>query len=439
MSLARMRHMQMPLLSGALSAAPELEALLRSGAVIVDDAGLARASVTPHQSGQIFCVAVGVTEDPVSADWSAFDERYQWFGRKPQSVTSGAHLFTLAVGTWRSAVVGLYEAVSAGADMLPDSPDPDRWPWARGGKPLAAIAPQLATRVDGQIGPQSGLPARVSDPDARAALYAAIADSPPPPGPRTLEQRVQELEWFDLSGDILHAVAELGREAKRGTVLARAREIGGWTDEELAARAWFTGSGTTSHIEHLLLRALQLEESSTTHLTRAFGSSPYELTDAGRAHIGDFGEPYRTGAHQGRAGDDIPERLVDIANLEQSTRRHMEVQDRVADALIVRGITPLGPGALDPRFDLGFVHDGAHYVIEVKTGAPATTQQARLGVGQVLEYCHVLRERGVVAVRPVLCVETALPEPWPDLTKALAVRVIRADDLGGTLGALLTS
>jgi hypothetical protein len=439
MSLARLRHMDVPLANGGLPTATELDALLSSGAVRVDDDGLARANVTPNPSGQIFRVAVGVTDDPVPADWSAFDQRYQWFGRKPQSVASAAHLFVLAVGTWRSVVVGLYEAVSAGADKLPNSPDPDRWPWALGVKPLAAIPPPLATRVDGQIGPQSGLPIHVGDPDVQSALYAALAGSPPPPGPRTLEQRVQELEWFDLSDDILQAVAELGREAKQPAVLARAREIGGWTDQELSARAWYTGSGTNSHIEHLLLRTLQLEVVKTKRLTRAFGSSPYALTDAGRAHIGDFGVPYRTGAHQGGAEDDIPERLVDIGNLERSTRRHMELQDRVAEALGARGIAVRGPGASDPQFDLGFVHDGTHYVIEVKTGVPASTQQARLGVGQLLEYCHLMLAHGADAVQPVLCVETKLPEPWPELTRSLNVGVIRADDLEGTLDAMFSS
>lgn len=158
MGVARLRHMGVPIGTDGQPTLTDLDALLDNDAITVEDDGLARADITPHPSGQIFRVAVGVTDDPVPADWSAFDQRYQWFGRKPQSVASGAHLFILAVGTWRSAVVGLYEAVSAGADQLPDSPDPDRWPWALGVKPLAAIPPPLATRVDGQIGPQSGLP-----------------------------------------------------------------------------------------------------------------------------------------------------------------------------------------------------------------------------------------------------------------------------------------
>lgn len=433
MSLARLRHMGMtPLGGGGLTAIDDLEERLDGGSLSIDDDGLARAHVTPHPSDHIFRVAVGVTDDPVPAHWSAFDQRYQWFGRKPQSVTSGAHLFVLAVGTWRSAVVGLYEAVSAGADKLPDSPDPDRWPWALGVKPLAAIPPPVATRVDGQIGPQSGLPIHIDDSDAQAALYAAIADSPPPPGPHTVEQRVQEIEWGDLSDDILHAVAGLGRRARRTAVIDRSRELGAWTDEELAARAWYTGSGTNSHVEHLLVRALQLEVAKTRRLTQPFGSSPYELTEAGRAHLGAFGLPYRVGAHQAGADDDIPERLVDIANLERSTRRHMELQDRVAQALRARGIDARGPGASDPQFDLGFVHGGDRYVVEVKTGNPASAQQARLGVGQVLEYRHVLLANGAQAVKPVLCVETVLPEPWLDLTESLNVRVICTDDLDAT-------
>jgi hypothetical protein len=70
------------------------EALVSSGAVTIDqDGASARALVAPHASGYVFRVVVGVTGDSVPEDWSAFDQRYQWFGKKPQAVASGAHLF----------------------------------------------------------------------------------------------------------------------------------------------------------------------------------------------------------------------------------------------------------------------------------------------------------------------------------------------------------
>ncbi len=129
--------------------------------------------------------------------------------RLPTSATNGSasgrrasqaeHSFSFCVDRWRSAVVGLYETVSAGADRLPDSPDPERWPWALGVRPLAAVPPPVAQRVPGQQGPQSGLPERVYDQVAIRRMYAAVAQSSPPPGPRTLEQRVHQLDRADVT------------------------------------------------------------------------------------------------------------------------------------------------------------------------------------------------------------------------------------------------
>lgn len=254
--LARARLRRMGFLSpedevSSLTAV-DFDNLVASGAVSIDAPGVAaRALVHQHPSGNVFRVAKGVTGDPVDATWSAFDNRYQWFGKAPRSITSGAHLFVLAVDRWRSAVVGLYETVSAGAARLPNSPDPARWPWALGVRPLAAVPPPRAVRVEGQTAPHSGLPERV-DASAWGDLYAAVASSPPPPGPTTLEQRIQELEWVDVAEDVLAAVHALGSRARRPEVLERALELGGWTPEELAARAWYTGSGEPSHVRNIV-------------------------------------------------------------------------------------------------------------------------------------------------------------------------------------------
>ncbi len=156
-------------------------------------------------------------------------------------------------------MVGLYETVSAGADRLPDSPDPERWPCALGVRPLAAVPPPVAQRFPGQQGPQSGLPERVYDQVAIRRMYAAVAQSSPPPGPRTLEQRVHQLDRADVGEDVLDAVKLLGRDARRAAVVETALELGEWSADELAARAWYTGWGARSHIRHLVLSALNYE------------------------------------------------------------------------------------------------------------------------------------------------------------------------------------
>lgn len=431
MSTARLRHIGVQ--PSARTRRAEFDALVSSGALTIDqDGATARALITPHPSGNIFRVAVGVTGDSVDEGWSTFDQRYHWFGKKPQAVTSGAHLFVLAVDRWRSAVVGLYETVSAGADKLPHSPDPERWPWAVGVRPLAAIPPPQAAGVEGQQGPQSGLPEHIYDEAALPQLYAAVAASPPPPGPRTPEQRVQELEPEDVADDVLKAVASLGKQARRPAVLDRAVEIGGWTEEELAARAWYTGSGSTSHVRHIIDKALDYEHVVTRRLVRDHGSSPYVIADTEKVQVG---VAYR------RAGDRKPAavdeaHIVDIAALDKATRRHMQLQDRLADELLERGVEPRSPGSEEPQFDLVFEHAGVAYVVEAKTGDPVVSQQVRIGVGQVLEYCHLARGAIAADVRPVLLLEAEPPDPWQGLSKDLGITILRADDLQRSLAVL---
>ena len=71
----------------------------------------------------------------------------------------------------------------------------------------------------------------------------------------------------------------------------------------------------------------------------------------------------------------------------------------------------------------------------MKSGSPVTSQQVRLGVGQVLEYCHLIGD----AARSVLLVESAPPEPWPAMLPGhLGIGVLRADRLSASLDALLS-
>jgi hypothetical protein len=431
MTAARLRHMGVP--RAARDGLAAFDALAASGAIRVVD-GDARAPIAPHSSGNVFRVAVGVTGAPVSDDWSAFGQRHHWFGKKPQTVTSGAHLFVLAVDRWRSAVVGLYEAVSAGADRLRDSPDPDSWPWALGVRPLAAIPPPEAHRVSGQTGPQSGLPERIYDGAALPLLDAAVADSPPPPGPDTPEQWVQELEPEDVAHDVLEAVASLGRDARRPAAIERTIEIGGWSAEELDARAWYTGSGVTSHIKHIVGKALDREHGTTKRLVRQYGGSPYALDDRRDVTLG---VAYRRASDRAEAALGGDAHLVDIAALEKATRRHMQLQDRLADALRARGVEPRSPGSWEPQFDLACSHAGTTYVVEAKTGDPVTAQQVRIGAGQVLEYCQLARRAGTSDVRPVLLLEAEPPDPWRELSETLGIVIVRADDLEHTLAAVL--
>ncbi len=436
MNIARLRRMGVSIGAEEAPTRTQFEDLVSSGELKVDeDRSATRALIQPHPSGNVFRVAVGVTGDSVSETWSAFDHRYQWFTKPPQSVTSGAHLFVLAVGRWKSAVVGLYETVTAGAAKLPDSPDQTRWPWALGVRPLAAIPPPEGTRVEGQVGPQSGLPAHVSDAGTRELLYKAVAGSPPPPGPGDLEQRVQELQWQDVATDVIEAVRSLDKDARGPAVIARAIELGDWREDELRARAWYTGSGVDSHIQYVVQQALQLELDLTRRLQRLHGL--YSLTAT--APVAGFGVAYRRAGRDDSADEEMPPDLADLAELDRATKRHMNLQDRLADALRRRGVEPRSPGGWQPQFDVAFEHADTRFVVEVKSGDPVSGQQVRLGAGQLLEYRHLLRTTDTASqqVHAVLLVEAEPPHPWAALATALGIRLLRADQLEESLSALL--
>jgi hypothetical protein len=431
MARARLRRIGYP--SATAPSVADFDALVGAGEILIDQTG--RARIEQHPSGRIFRVSAGVRGWPVEEDWSAFDERFHWFGEQPQNVASGDHLFVFAVARWRSAVVGLYETVSAGAQRLPDSPDPNRWPWALGVRPLGAIPPPEAQKVEGQNGPQNPQPVRVYDRSAWPLLYQALAASPPPLGPITAEQRVQEVDWTELGDDVLQAVHELGRDAHAPAVIERAVEIGEWTEKELAARAWYTGGEDASHVRNVVRRALRYEQDVTRRIGRTYGAGAYRILGGYEPSATGFGVAYRLAAdREPTQPDDVPLQF-DLTKLEGATARHMELQDRLAVSLRERGIEPRSPAPSQPLFDLAFEHAGCRYVVEVKSGLPVTSQQIRLGISQILEYAYVLQDPSDDVI-PVLLVEGVPPAPWTELAAQLRVHVIRADALDTALDNL---
>jgi hypothetical protein len=97
------------------------------------------------------------------------------------------------------------------------------------------------------------------------------------------------------------------------------------------------------------------------------------------------------------------------------------------------------PTGSQPVFDLAFEHNSARYVVEVKSGEPASSQQVRYGVGQVLEYTHLLNQQAAAAmpVMSVILIETAPPAPWAELAEQLGIRFLVIADLQAGLDALL--
>jgi hypothetical protein len=104
---------------------------------------------------------------------------------------------------------------------------------------------------------------------------------------------------------------------------------------------------------------------------------------------------------------------------------HQRLQDALADRVTAVGLRPLSPAPLDPQFDLAwYAADGALVVVEVKSLILSNeTRQLRMGLGQVLDYAHALKQR-VGAVRPVLYIEQVVAERWAELAEEAGVSLV---------------
>ncbi len=179
--------------------------------------------------------------------------------------------------------------------------------------------------------------------------------------------------------------------------------------------------------------ALQFELGSTRNLQRLQGV--YSLIATGTA--AGFGVAYRRAGADDPAEVELSAHLADLAELGRATKRHMDLQDRLADALRRHGVEPRSPGSWQPQFDLAFEHVGKCFVVEVKSGDPVSAQQVRLGVGRLLEYRHLLSDTVSQEVHAVLLVEAEPPHPWGALAVALGIQFLRVDQLEELLSALL--
>lgn len=130
----------------------------------------------------------------------------------------------------------------------------------------------------------------------------------------------------------------------------------------------------------------------------------------------EFGQPYvtKTGAVTAE-----PVTLTQDWNaLDESTRAHQALESALADYVRSLGVEPRSPRAAEPQFDLAWQYDGTTVVVEVKSATDANhRQQARLGVGQVLEYAAILQDNAPADYRTVLLLGQP-PEPLDYLLAA---------------------
>jgi hypothetical protein len=108
----------------------------------------------------------------------------------------------------------------------------------------------------------------------------------------------------------------------------------------------------------------------------------------------------------------------------RGNRAHRHTRNALAAHLESLEIQPLDYTRSDPPFDLAWWKDEALYVAEVKSITRENEEhQLRLGLGQLLRYCHLLRRRAEHVV-PVLVPERMPRDPgWGELCRALNIRL----------------
>ena len=142
-------------------------------------------------------------------------------------------------------------------------------------------------------------------------------------------------------------------------------------------------------------------------------SIPEPLPDKKRG-----GSDYRSPARQ-KAAEQRRVFEVDPDLIDRGTAAHMDVQDRLAEAVRSAGIVPRSPVPHDPQFDVAWQIQDSAFVAEVKSVTEENEErQLRLGLGQVLSYAFLLDWPGVNDVQPVLAVERPpAGEYWSELCK----------------------
>lgn len=107
---------------------------------------------------------------------------------------------------------------------------------------------------------------------------------------------------------------------------------------------------------------------------------------------------------------------IDPDKIDRGLRGHAVTQNALKEWLASAGVTAKSPSG-SPNYDIAWSVDGVDYVGEVKSLTRANeSQQIRLGLGQVLDYAHILSARSGRTVVPVLALEC---EPTDDRWSAL--------------------
>ena len=118
-----------------------------------------------------------------------------------------------------------------------------------------------------------------------------------------------------------------------------------------------------------------------------------------------FGVDYRIADEETSVAECDPFSL-DPAIVERGLHGHAAAQNALAEFLINQQLTPLSPGPGEPSYDLAWKIDNEIWIAEIKSITNSNEEkQLRLGLGQVLRYCHLLQAKG--KIHGVLAIERA--------------------------------
>lgn len=119
-------------------------------------------------------------------------------------------------------------------------------------------------------------------------------------------------------------------------------------------------------------------------------------------------------------------RTYSTAPIQQASEHHHALQEQLARFLHQHHLQPLAPMSCDPAFDLAWQVGDQLHVAEVKSLTRANeSEQLRKGLGQVLEYRHLLARRTVVRPRALLVVEQKPRQlHWPGVCDDVGVLLV---------------
>lgn len=125
-------------------------------------------------------------------------------------------------------------------------------------------------------------------------------------------------------------------------------------------------------------------------------------------------------------------RTYTTSPFQRASNQHAALQGRLARLLQSHRLQPLEPMSSDPAFDLAWASDSRLHIAEVKSlTAGNESEQLRRGLGQVLEYRHLLAPRTAARPQAVLLVERK-PERahWPGVCRDVGVELLWPDIIG---------